>query len=601
MDLKIIKLAKIIFLLFLSIIIFLYVITTSLFYQYFNFQKYLNNKSINSQIKINYIKKLKNLEEKKDYELSDDIILLFTNDVHCSIMDNIGYDGLSLLKRQLKTQYKTVLTIDCGDSIQGGTVGILSKGMDIIKIMNIINYDIAILGNHEFDYGLNRIKNISQYLNCGYICANFCFHKNKTSIFPPYKIIEINNNIKIAFIGVITPQTISKTLLHSIIDQEGNPIYDFLIGKNGTELIETIQKYINEVKLKRANYVIIVAHYGNGGDSLEKYTTNYLISKLYGVDLILDGHSHLVYNTFSEDKFGNLIPIMQTGTRLNNIGMIRIKKDGEILTKIIDEIPKPNNLNNVEYVIRGNKMRWVDLDMKNKLEEILNQYNDIINENIGYLNYDMLINNSRSDENILCNFIVDAFKYIGNADISIMNSGNVRNNLYKGNITYKNILDVLPFFNEIVIKEIKGKDILDALEFGVKNLPNNAQRFPHVSGIIFDVNTNIESTVEVDDNEIFVKVKGKRRVSDVFINGELLNLKKKYKVSLPYFISKGGDGYSMFNKYDISLNTLITDIEAVIIYIQKYFNGIIPEYYKVKQGRIVIDSKEEFDLFLKNL
>ena len=239
--------------------------------------------------------------------------------------------------------------------------------------------------------------------------------------------------------------------------------------------------------------------------------------------------------------------------------------------------------------------------MKQRLEEIMDQYKDIINENIGYSYYDMLINNSRSDENILCNFIVDSYKYIGKADISIFNSGNVRNNLYKGNITYKTILDILPFFNEIVIKEIKGIDILDALEFGVQNLPNKAQRFPQVSGIIFDVNTNIESTVEVDDNAIFVRVRGKRRVSDVMINGEQLNLDKKYKVSLPYFIANGGDGYSMFNKYDIIINTLITDIEAVIMYIQHYFNGIIPDYYKDKQGRIVIDSKEEFDLFLNNL
>ena len=599
MDLKIIKFTKI--LIFLSIIIFFYIISSSFFIQsYYNFQNFVNINSINKQ-------KLKNLEENNKYELSDDIILLFANDIHCSIMDNIGYDGLSLLKKQLKNQYKTVLTIDCGDAIQGGTIGILSKGFDIIKIMNLIDYDIAILGNHEFDYGLNQLKNISQYLNCGYICANFCFHKNKTSIFPPYKIIEINENDnkkkKIAFIGVITPQTFSKTLIHSIIDEEGKPIYDFLIGNNGKELFETIQKYINELKMKGVNYIIIVAHLGNGGDSLEKYTTDYLISNLYGVDLILDGHSHLVYNTFSEDKYGNLIPIMQTGSNLKNVGIIKIKRDGEILTKIISEIPKPLNINknNYEYIIKGNKMRWVDLDMKKKLEEIMNQYKDIINEKIGYSNYDMLINNSRSNENILCNFIVDSYKYIGKADISFINAGNVRHNLYKGNITYKTILDILPFFNEIVIKEIKGKDILDALEFGVKNLPNNAQRFPHVSGIIFDVNTNIESTVEVDDNEIFVKVKGKRRVSDVLINGEKLNLEKIYKVSLPYFIANGGDGYSMFNKYNIIINTLTTDIEAVIMYIENYFNGIIPDYYKNKQGRIVIDSKEEFDIFLNHL
>ena len=136
---------------------------------------------------------------------------------------------------------------------------------------------------------------------------------------------------------------------------------------------------------------------------------------------------------------------------------------------------------------------------------------------------------------------------------------------------YQNILDILPFYNYLVIKEIKGLDILDALEFGVKNLPNKAQRFPQVSGITFDVNTKIPSSVEVDENEMFLRVSGKRRVSGVIINGEELSLERKYKVCLPYFIARGGDGYSMLAKYDIIVNMLITDTEATIMYIEKKF------------------------------
>ena len=114
--------------------------------------------------------------------------------------------------------------MDAGDAIQGGTVKILSKGMDIIKIMNLVGYVAAILGNHEFDYGLEQLTNITQELKKGYICANFCFRKNKTSILPPYKIISTDNNIKIAFIGVIISQAFSKTSLHSVTDSDGNPI-----------------------------------------------------------------------------------------------------------------------------------------------------------------------------------------------------------------------------------------------------------------------------------------------------------------------------------------------------------------------------------------
>ena len=603
MNLKIIKKTSfLLFLLFLSILVFLYSNSALILSLRINNKKFPTKKKDNNLIKNKNINKFKNLEERNELELSDDIIILFTNDVHCSIMDNIGYDGLSLFKKELKNKYKTVLLVDAGDSIQGGSVGILSKGMDIIKIMNLLQYDIAIFGNHEFDYGLDQLKNITEAFSNGYICGNYCFRKNKTSILPPYKILTINEKTKIAFIGVITPQTFSKTSLHSKKDIDGKPIYDFLISKNGAELFETIQKYINEVKLKGADFVIIVGHYGNGGDSLEKYTTDNLISHLTGLDLFLDGHSHLVYNTFSEDKNGKLIPIIQTGAKLKNIGMIKIKSNREIITKIISDIPKPLNIEKAEYILRGDKMRWVDSNMKNKLEEIMHQYDDILEETIGYADFDMFINNSRTDENILCNLVVDAIRYIGNADISIINSGTVRNDLIRGNITYKNIINILPFYNEIIIKEIKGSDILDALEFGTKHLPNKAQRFPQVSGISFDVNTNIKSNVEVDDNEMFVGIRGERRVRDVIINGEELNLEKKYKVSLPYFIANGGDGYSMFDKYNTNnINTLITDMEAVIIYIQNYLNGTIPNIYKIKQGRIVIDSNEEFDLFVNKL
>ena len=263
---------------------------------------------------------------------------------------------------------------------------------------------------------------------------------------------------------------------------------------------------------------------------------------------------------------------MQAGEKLNNIGMVKINKDREITTNILTEIPKIFNNEYAIYVNRKNKMRWVDSSIKNKLDEIMGQYDDKLNEKIGYAGFDMLVNKRNSDENILCNLVVDAIKYIGNSDISIINSGNVRNDLIKGNITYKNIINILPFYNDIIIKKIEGKDILDALEFGVKHLSINSLKFPQVSGIIYEVDTSIESSVEVDDNGIFKSIKGKRRVKDVMINGEELNTEKIYTVSLPYFIAKGGDGYSMFPKYEISFNTLITDTEAVIMYIKNVFS-----------------------------
>ena len=155
----------------------------------------------------------------EEYEsLSNDIIILHTNDVHCGIEDKIGYDGLMLYKKELEKKYKHVLLVDAGDHIQGGTIGLLSKGKDIIDIMNYLKYDVVTIGNHEFDYKVEQLYNLSHIIDAGYICANFLWRKNQTTVFPPYKIVELeDSNITIGFIGVVTHQALTKSYLHNLI------------------------------------------------------------------------------------------------------------------------------------------------------------------------------------------------------------------------------------------------------------------------------------------------------------------------------------------------------------------------------------------------
>ena len=554
-----------------------------------------------------YFKKNRRLKEE---ELSDDIIILHTNDVHCSIKDSIGYDGLMLYKKELKKRYKHVLTVDAGDHIQGGAIGLLSKGLDIIDIMNTIEYDVVTIGNHEFDYGIAQLNICEEKLNCGYISANFCYRKNKTTIFPPYKIVDLGDK-KIGFIGVTTPQTLSKTYLHNIVDEDGKMLYDFLAENEGQELYNTIQGYIDEVKLKGANYAILLCHLGNEGDAAEKYTTNALISHISGIDAVIDGHTHKIYNTATKDKEGKDILLTQTGTKLTHLGVIKISKDG-IISEMLSEIPKPEY---IEYRpdFRDNILRYVDPDMYKILSDIIDSHSDELKEKIGYTDFDLTINTdqsgdsskqkSRSEENTLCDLVADAIRYIGNGDISMINAGSIRADLMKGDITFQNILDILPFSEDIIIKEVLGSDILDSLEFGMKNLPGKSSIFPQVSGISFRVDLSIKSPIIVDDDEMFVKVEGTRRVSNVMIGDKPLDVNKKYNISFDNYIANGGDGFSMFNKYEELSSTLKTDNQAFMIYIKDVLNGIIPDKYRTTQGRIIIinDSKEEnLGYFIKN-
>ena len=537
-------------------------------------------------------------------ELSDDIIILHTNDVHCGIMDKIGYDGLMLYKKELQKKYKYVLTVDVGDHIQGGTIGLISKGEDIINIMNEIGYDVAILGNHEFDYGVEQLDKCKSKLNCSYICANYCLTKDKKPIYDPYKIIEVGEK-KIAFIGVATPQTISKTFLHEILDEDNNIKYDFLTDNNGQKLYSTIQKYITEVKEKGANYVIILAHLGNDGDAPYEFTSDGFLANIEGVDAMLDGHTHRVYSQKSKDKNGKNITLCQTGTKLANIGVLKIATDGTITSELISEVPEPNDKTSALSVKRGDINRWVDKDMNDYLGGIEALHADELNEVIGKVDFDMKINAdssgdskkqiSRSEEVSLGDLVADAIRAAGNGEIGLINAGSIRADLFNGEITYGEVLNVLPFSADIIVKEIPGKNILDALELGVMHLPGKSSIFLQVSGISFKVNATFDSSVEVTSDGTFKGVRGERRVYDVKVGNVALDENKKYRISFDNYIAGGGDGFSMFSEFQEIASTSKTDNQAFITYITDDLKGVIPEQYRTSANRIIIETNPNLE------
>ena len=559
-----------------------------LFFILFSLEKISNNKISNNSRILN--------KEMLEEEINDkDIIILHTNDVHCSLTDNIGYDGLMLYKKELQKKYKNILTVDTGDHIQGNAYGYISKGIDIINIMNKIGYDVVTIGNHEFDYGLEALMKCNETLTCGYTSANFCYNQNKTTIFPQYVIKEIGNR-KIGFIGLTTIEAFLKTYLFTILDENNEKLYNFLSGDKGKELYSITQNYINEIKDLGVDYIIILAHLGDEENS-NQYTSKEVISNTNGINAIIDGHSHSVYNISWKNKDGKDIPLVQTGSNLKNLGILRINDSGYITSELISEIPKPNNETGAEKVTRNNKSIWVDAEMKKYLENLTE--NAELNSKIGYSDFDLKEENyshiqlSRYGETNIGDLITDAIRYIGNADISIMVSRYIKKGLRKGDILYKNIIDIIPFYDDIIVKEVKGKDILDALEYGVKASPKKLSRFLQVSGISFKVDTSISSSVEVDENDMFSGVKGNRRVYNVKIGKEEIDPNKSYKISFNNIIGGGGDGYPMFGKYEVKFNTNKSSNEALLSYIKEKLNETIPNTYNKTQERIIIYPKNK--------
>ena len=540
---------------------------------------------------------LKNsLKEENEFN-EEDIIILFTNDIHCGIMDNIGYDGFMLYKREIQKKYKNVITVDVGDHIAGDSFGVISKGLDIMKIMNKIGYNVSVIGNHEYDYGVNALKECNANLDCGYTTANFIYKQNQSVVFEPYKILEVGNKT-IAFIGLTAPYSIND------VDENGELIYDLMKENDGKNIYKTVQTYIDKLRGDGIDYIIILDHIGDEENSRETVTSTYLISNLTGVDAMLDAHTHQIYNYKKKDKEGKEVPLAQTGTKLTYIGVLKIQKD-TINIELISEVPEPEDKDGAEKVIRNNKERWIDKEIKELIINITESHSDVYNEYIGHTDFDLMTNVDplkdhhkhicRGQECTIGDLVMDALRYVGKSEIALSNGALIRGDLLKGNITYINILGVLPYSNDIIVKKINGSDILDALEVGMRYVPEKSYCFLQVSGLSFNVNSSIEYSVETDENGNFIRVKGERRVSNVKVGGEKLDLNRLYTISFDEYIGSGGDGLSMFAKYDILEDTHIVDNQALIKYIKEVLKREIPDYYRTTQGRIIIDFDSKSD------
>ena len=538
----------------------------------------------------------RNNERKLD-ELSDDIVIIHLNDVHCGFNDTIGYDGFVLYRKELEKKYKKVIAVDVGDHAQGGVLGAISEGEAVLDILNKIKFDVITLGNHEFDYGIEQLNKLNEKMSTKYISLNACYRKNKTQLFEPSTMVEAGGK-KIGFIGIVTPLTFSKTYLSTLRESDGTAIYNFLSNKE--ELYTTIQGEIDKLRDKGADYVILLTHVGM---NVEEYTSNDILSNLNGVDAVLDGHTHKVYNTTSKDKENKDIHIAQTGTKLANIGQLIIKGDGTILSENIAEVPEPDGITDGKQVYRSKANRWVDKEMNEFINDIYKRYENELSTPIGSSDYDFIIRPEESSDShtIYCrymecslgNLIADSFREVVNSDISFVNGGTIRANLLKGHITRKDIIDVMPFFNSLFVKEITGQTFLDALEFGVSKLPNSFGGFPQVSGCTYYVDTSFNSTVEIDSDGMFIKVGGQRRVSNVKINGKALNPTEKYNLSASEYILNGGDGFTMFANYPVVNESVFADSDALGYHIKYNLGGEIPSKYQELQDRININKEPD--------
>lgn len=504
-----------------------------------------------------------------------DIVVLYTNDVHCAVDDNIGYAGLAAYRADMKKVTDYVSLVDAGDALQGAPIGTLSKGAYLMDIMNQVGYDVAVPGNHEFDYGfLDQAKN----MKCGYTCCNFMDLKTGKPVFNPYKIIAYGDT-KVAYVGIDTPETFSKGNPKVFQDAAGNYIYGFCEGNNGKDLYAAVQGAVDAAKKDGAKYVIAVGHCGIDEQSAPWRSTD-VIANVSGLSAFIDGHSHSVIPSQSvKDKDGKAVLLTSTGTKLVNLGKLVIKADGSITTGLV---------NKEDYSSKDAATKAFVDGIKAKNDVLLNKVvaKTTVNLTINGADGKRVVRNQETNLGDLC---ADAYRAAGKADIGLSNGGGVRTNIAAGDITYGNIISVFPFNNALCVVEATGQQILDALEMASRNCPDESGAFLQVSGMTYAIDTTIPSTVTTTDKGAFTGVTGARRVKDVKVGGVPLIPNKTYTVAChDYMLKSGGDGMNMFQKDKEITAAPMLDNEVLINYITKDLNGVVPAAYAKSQNRVSI-------------
>ena len=525
---------------------------------------------------------------------NEDIVILYTNDIHCGIEDGFGFAGLAALKKDVQKVTPYVALVDNGDAVQGTLIGTISKGSYIVDIMNEVGYDFATLGNHEFDYGMDVLDGLIAKANAKYLVCNIEFTgKNKTFLdrTAPYAIKSFGN-VKVAFVGVTTPNSITSST-PAFFQENGEFVYDLSKSATGKKLFYKVQNAVNAARGEGADYVILLSHTGVDEQDAPCNSVS-IIANTVGIDAVLDGHSHsVIQQQLVKNKYGEEVILTSTGTKFANIGKLTISKEGKLYSQLINPSLYDKKDAAITKFIDGIKASYEAEVMKvvAKSDVALK-----ITDSTG-------VRMVRNSETAIGNLCADAYRAVAQSDIAMVNGGGIRANLPLGDITYADIINVHPFGNILCKVKTTGQQILDCLEFAcrsTRNVYKEGQKavgesggFQHVSGLKFTIDTSIPSSVTTDEKGMFAGVTGARRVKDVLVekDGKWVPIDPKATYTLAshnYMLKQGGDGFNMFQNDELLIDEGMIDNQVLMTYIVDILEGNLKDKYADIEGRITI-------------
>ena len=513
-----------------------------------------------------------------------EVTILYTNDVHTYIdkqAPELTYAAIAALKQSYQNAGKKVLLVDAGDHVQGTAYGSMDQGASIIELMNAAGYDAATPGNHEFDYGMDRAKELMRDADFPYLSCNWVDLRTNLRVLPEIKVF-VRGGVRIAFVGITTPETFTKsTPAYFMNKAQTKYIYDILGGEDGQKLYSAVQKAVDKAKCL-ADVVIGLGHLGVDPSS-SPWTSEEVIAHTTGFDAFIDGHSHTVMeNKQVADASGRMVTLTQTGSYFANVGEMTIAPDGTISTRLVSTYDQE------DVAVAAEQAAWV------------NTVDDMLGEKIAVADTKFYITDPatgkrriRSGETNLGDFVADGiYTYFNeveqlHCDIAIMNGGGIRSDEDAGYWTFKTCKQVSPFGNVACLMSVTGKQIQDALEFaarfaGAEGKENGG--FLQVAGATYEIHTDIPNTVQTDDKNVWIgSATGIPRVQNVKIydraNGTYVPLdeNKTYALAgMNYTLRNLGDGFAMFDGAELIKDYVSEDYLVMSTYAMT-FGGVDAE------------------------
>ena len=493
------------------------------------------------------------------------IVILYENDVHCAIDGYTRIAGLRDAINRADTAWAAAVCV--GDFLQGNTVGAMSHGQYIIDIMRHVGYDALTLGNHEFDYGIPRMKNLLTQLRgddksplTGIVtCANFFDTDALSSYYAPF-VIRRYGMKRVAFVGVLTPETMVAER-YAFFDDNGVKIGDL----RPDDFYKIVQKAVDRARSAGADYVVLLSHVGEQTQSMG-FDSHQLVAKTKGIDIVLDGHTHSVIpSELVANADGEVINVTQTGTQFANIGKLVISPDGRITTELlpISSIPYENaavtaatdSIKKITERITSKVVAQVDFDLV--AEDAQGQW---------------LVRNTETN---LGNLVADAYRQCMGADIAFENGGGLRNGIAAGSITFGDVIGVLPYDNTLCAISATGQQIINMLKQCTAITPLDDGNFPQCSGIRYKIHTGSHKVSHVEvlqANNTWAPIK----------------LKQTYSVALTTYNYNRGGFNSAFDKCPLIAERTERCYEVFNLFLRDTLGGKIPQEYAKAQGRILI-------------